>query len=260
MTDAQAVRLDVSDAVATVTLDSPGNRNALSVQLRTELLEALEQALVDDAVRIVVLTHSGPVFCAGADLKAARSGHAAAGPGLPAVLDTIWSSPKPVVARLAGAARAGGLGLLAACDVRIAADDVTFAFTEVRLGVVPAVISSTVLPRMLPHAAAELFLTGEVFSAARAVQLGLLTAAVPVAELDDEVARYVEMLRRGAPGALAGTKQMLRAPRPADLREDLEAQAVVSAQYFASAEGQEGIRAFAEKRQPSWVCTPTPPA
>ena len=252
-TGPQAVRLDVHDAVATITLDSPANRNALSAQLRTELAHCLDRALTDEAVRVVVLTHSGPVFCAGADLKESRSGAAATGTDLPSILHAVWTSPKPVVTRLAGGARAGGLGLLAACDLRIAADDVTFSFTEVRLGVVPAVISCTVLPRMVPHAASELFLTGEVFSARRAADVGLLTAAVPAPALDDEVDRNIGMLLRGAPSALAGTKQMLRAQRPVDLLEDLEAQAVVSAHHFTSEEGREGMLAFAEKREPSWV-------
>src|SRR3954452_4330107 len=213
MTD-ELVHLDVDRGVATVTLDSPHNRNALSAQLRDELAGHLATALSDDAVRVVVLTHAGTVFCSGMDLKEASSGNLA-GKEFPQILEAIWTSPKPVVVRLAGPARAGGLGLVAAGDIAVAADTVSFAFTEVRIGVVPAVISVTVLPRLLPRAANELFLTGETFDAARAVAIGLVNTAVAAEELDDEVARYVEMLRLGAPGALAATKEMLRADRPA---------------------------------------------
>jgi methylglutaconyl-CoA hydratase len=253
--DDRLVQLEVHDGTATVTLDSPRNRNALSAQLRSELADSLARATVDEAVRVVVLTHTGTVFCAGADLKEVRtSATLDDGPaGLPAILEALWESPKPVVARLAGPARAGGLGLVSACDFAVAAADVTFAFTEVRIGVVPAIISATVLPRMVAHAAYELFLTGEPFDARRAAETGLITRAVPADLLDDEVRRFAGMLALGAPGALAATKRMLRAPRPPSLREDLADKAALSTRHFGSEEGQEGIRAFLEKRPPSWA-------
>jgi methylglutaconyl-CoA hydratase len=251
MTD-ELVHLDVERGVATITLDSPHNRNALSAQLRRELADHVTTALSDDAVRVVVLSHSGTVFCSGMDLKEA-SGGAVAGQEFPQILEAIWTSPKPVVARLAGPARAGGLGLVAACDIAVAADTVTFALTEVRIGVVPAIISVTVLPRLLPRAANELFLTGETFDAARAVQVGLLNAAVPADRLDEEVDRYTGMLALGAPNALAATKQMLRSPRPASMADDLAAMLTLSAKHFGSDEGREGMAAFLEKRKPSWV-------
>jgi methylglutaconyl-CoA hydratase len=171
----------------------------------------------------------------------------------PAILEQIWTGPKPVVAKLAGPARAGGVGLVAAADIAVASEDASFAFTEVRIGVVPAVISVTVLPRLLPRAAHELFLTGEKFSARRAVEIGLLNAAVPAAELDGEVTRYTGMLALGGPNALAATKRMLRRERPDSLAADLAAMTELSAGFFASAEGQEGILAFAQKRTPNWV-------
>ena len=217
----ELVHLDVAAGVATITLDSPANRNALSAQLRRELLGHLDTALADDAVRVVVLGHTGRVFCSGMDLKESR-GAGAADQGVnevPTILQRIWTAPKPVVAKVGGPTRAGGVGLVAACDIAVAATAATFAFSEVRIGVVPAVISVTVLPRLLPRAAHELFLTGETFDAARAVAVGLVNAAVPAEELDDEVARYVGMLRLGAPGALAATKEMLRAERPAALAD-----------------------------------------
>ncbi|MHA6795790.1 enoyl-CoA hydratase-related protein [Pseudonocardia bannensis] len=251
----ELVHLDVADGVGTITLDSPANRNALSARLRRELLAHLDTALADDAVRVIVLTHTGRVFCAGMDLKESR-GAGAQGQGvneIPAILERIWTSPKPVLARLSGPARAGGVGLVAACDLAVAAEDATFAFSEVRIGVVPAVISVTVLPRLLPRAAHELFLTGETFDARRAAAIGLINSAVPAEGLDAEVDRYVSALRLGAPGALAGTKEMLRRERPATMAEDFARMQELSAGYFAGEEGQEGMRAFAEKRPPSWV-------
>lgn len=240
--------------VATLTLDSPDNRNALSIRLMSELLEALQATLNDPAVRVIVLTHEGPVFCSGADLKQAGDRRTAGTlpSSLPALLTALWHSPKPIVARVAGSARAGGLGLLGASDLVICSAAATFAFTEVRLGLVPAVISATVLPRLLRPAVHELFLTGESFDGHRAVQIGLATAAVDPAELDVEVRRYVDMLLRGAPGALAATKALLRRqppPGPDDLAELSE----LSARHFTSDEGQEGVAAFTAKRDPSWL-------
>ena len=249
------VHYQAGGGVGTITLDSPHNRNALSAQLRRELTARLDTALADDTVRVIVLDHTGPVFCAGMDLKEAGGANANS-QGVnefPAILTQIWNSPKPVVAKLAGPARAGGVGIVAACDIAVAARTATFAFTEVRIGVVPAVISITVLPRLLPRAAHELFLTGETFDADRAVAIGLLNSSVAPEDLDAEVARYTGMLALGGPNALAATKRMLRAPRPTDLDAAFAEMLALSSGFFASAEGQEGILAFAQKRRPSWV-------
>jgi methylglutaconyl-CoA hydratase len=256
MTD-ELVHLDIdTDAgVATITLDSPHNRNALSARLRRELQAHLRTAIEADQARVIVLTHTGTVFCAGMDLKESR-GASAADQGVndfPDTLHMIWTSPTPVIARLAGPARAGGVGLVSACDFAVAAEPVTFAFSEVRIGVVPALISVPLVPKVQPAALYELFLTGEPFTAARAAEIGLITAAAPAEQLDDRVGRYVEMLRLGAPGALAATKQLLRGPSSATMAEDLARMTAFSAERFASEEGQEGIRAFTEKRKPSWV-------
>jgi methylglutaconyl-CoA hydratase len=251
----ELVHLHVDGGVATITLDSPANRNALSAQLRRELRDLLAATAVDERIRVVVLSHTGPVFCAGMDLKESR-GAGASDQGVnefPQILELIWTHPKPVVGRLAGPARAGGVGIVAACDIAVAAEEVSFAFTEVRIGVVPAVISVTVLPRLLPRAAHELFLTGETFDARRAVAVGLLNSAVPSERLDEEVRRYTELLTLGAPSALAATKAMLRRGPAASMAEDFAAMLALSARHFAGPEGQEGIRAFAEKRPPSWA-------
>ncbi|KAA5828669.1 enoyl-CoA hydratase family protein [Saccharopolyspora hirsuta] len=251
----ELVHLAVADGVATITLDSPRNRNALSAQLRRELRAHLTTALADDAVRVIVLDHTGTVFCAGMDLKESRSADAE-NQGVqefPAILEQIWTSPKPIVAKLAGPARAGGVGIIAACDIAVAVDTATFAFSEVRIGVVPAVISVTVLPRLTARRAHELFLTGETFDARRAAEIGLINSAVPADDLDAEVKRYADMLALGAPKALAATKEMLTAQRPAAMDEAFKQMLELSAEHFAGEEGQEGMRAFAEKRKPSWV-------
>ncbi|MGH3761384.1 enoyl-CoA hydratase-related protein [Actinophytocola sp.] len=252
---AELVHYRTESGVATITLDSPHNRNALSAQLRRELRDHLTTAAGDDAVRVIVLDHTGSVFCAGMDLKEAGTpGSSTVGVNeFPEILTQIWTSSKPVVAKVAGPARAGGVGIVAAADIAVAATDATFAFTEVRLGLVPAVISVTVLPRLLPRAAHELFLTGEKFDAERAVAIGLLNAAVPADGLDAEVARYTGMLAQGGPIALAVTKDMLRRARAADPADDFADMLELSAGFFASDEGQEGIAAFAQKRRPSWV-------
>lgn len=246
-----------SGGTATITLDSPHNRNALSAQLRRELRASLAKAQGKPDVRVIVLTHTGPVFCAGMDLKEAR-GADAGSQGVnefPEILQQLWNSPKPVVAKLAGPARAGGVGMVAACDIAVAAKEATFAFSEVRIGVVPAVISLVVLPRIAPRAAQELFLTGETFDAARAAEIGLITAAADAEKLDDEVDRYVRALGLGGPNALAATKELLSGPKPPSLSAGFTAMNALSAQFFASEEGQEGIQAFAQKRPPTW--TPT---
>ena len=250
------VRSQTAQGVATVTLDSPTNRNALSSALIEELLAALAAAGADESVRVVVLTHTGPVFCSGADLKETA---AAFGSGKPPinrlgeVLTAIWESPKPVVARLTGPARAGGLGLVAAADLAVCSLDATFAFSEVRIGVIPAVISATVLPRLSPRAAAELFLTGDTFDGARAREIGLVTAAVPADEVDAAVASFVASLARGAPGALRGTKELLRRRKADTFGDELAAMTELSLSYFGSPEGIEGIMAFRDKRQPNWI-------
>ena len=252
----ELVHFSVSAGVATLTLDSPPNRNALSAQLMTELSAALARAVAVDDVRVVVLSHTGRVFCSGADLKATAAATAGGDmpiASVPELLTALAASPKPVIARIGGPARAGGIGLLAACDIAVAARSATFAFSEVRLGVIPAVISIPVLRLLSPRAARELFLTGEVFSADRALTAGLLTAVVDDAELDAEVARYASMLALGAPGALAATKELLAHPS-----DDYAAMGALSASHFAGAEGREGVAAFAAKRPAAWVPV-TPP-
>ncbi|MEO3779046.1 enoyl-CoA hydratase-related protein [Micromonospora sp. B11E3] len=259
MTSSDAlVRVATAHGVTTLTLDSPHNRNALSTPLMTELLAGLAAAVADDAVRVVVLDHTGPVFCSGADLKETAAAYASG--TVPAgmlgdVLAAVRECPKPVVARVAGPARAGGLGLIAAADLALCAQEATFAFTEVRIGVIPAVISATVLPRLHPRAAAELYLTGDTFDGRRAAEIGLVTLAVPADGLDAAVQRACASLVRGAPRALAGAKALLRRPPAVDLRAEIAELAALSTGYFLSDEGREGVAAFREKRDAAWVPT-----
>jgi methylglutaconyl-CoA hydratase len=250
------VRSDRTGAVATITLDSPANRNALSSRLLIELHAALASALSDTVVRVIVLTGAGPAFCSGADLKESRTSPAAAPELFPNVLQLIWDSPKPVVCRVNGSARAGGIGLIAACDIAVAAQPATFAFSEVRIGATPAIIAVTCLRRMEPRAAAEYFLTGEAFDAQRAMEIGLLTRAVPETELDEQTSRYADLLLRGAPGALGVTKTVLHEAGTLPVADGLARMAKLSAERFASAEAQEGMAAFAQKRDPAWAVRP----
>jgi methylglutaconyl-CoA hydratase len=237
--------------VTTLTLDSPRSRNALSSALLTQLHAALAGALDDPRCRVVVLTGADPAFCAGADLKEPRP---AAAPALfPQILQLIWESGKPVVCRVNGSARAGGIGLIAACDIAVASQSATFAFTEVRIGATPAIIAVPCLRRMSPRAAAEYFLTGAVFDAQRAVEIGLLTRAVPKIQLDEEVARYVDLLLRGAPGALAATKEVLREAGSMPVAAGLARMAELSEARFASEECRQGMAAFAGKHEPAWA-------
>ncbi|WP_067965280.1 enoyl-CoA hydratase-related protein [Nocardiopsis trehalosi] len=255
------VRRDTERGITTLTLDSPANRNALSARLRTDLADGLAAAMADDAVRAVVLTGAGPAFCAGADLKevaAERAGRAPdpSAPGMADLFAAIMAAPKPVVAKLNGPARAGGIGLVAAADLAFAPDGTTFAFTEVRIGVVPAIISVPVAARMHDRHLARYFLTGEAFDAAAAAEAGLLTAAVPADRMDAEVGAVLDGLRAAAPTALARTKEVLataRGVRPADRGAALREMAETSRAFFASDDAAEGRAAFFEKRPPRWV-------
>lgn len=253
------VHKQLESGIATITLDSPPNRNALSVRLLGDLEDRLNWALGEPDVRVIVLTGTGTVFCSGADLKEQRiepstgAHDAPVTASFPEILALIWESPKPVICRLNGTARAGGLGLVAACDFAVAPLTASFAFTEVRLGVVPAMISVPVLRRMDQRAAAEYFMTGEVFDAETATRTGLISRAVPQEELDSTVARYAEMLLKGGPEALAITKRLVRDLPGVSFDEGLRQMTALSAQRFTSEEGQEGIAAFMEKRPPKWT-------
>ncbi|MCX5132509.1 enoyl-CoA hydratase family protein [Streptomyces sp. NBC_00340] len=240
------VRVAHERAVATLTLDAPANRNALSAVLVGELAGALVACEKDDAVRAVVLTHTGNTFCAGADLRDPPDPDALVG-----LLRRIVALRKPVVARVAGHVRAGGLGLLGACDLAVAGGAATFAFTEVRIGVAPAVISLPLLPRCDPRVLARYYLTGERFDGAEAVRAGLLTAAGD--EVDAVLAPLLDGLRRSSPQGLAETKALLTAKVLEAFDRDAADLTALSARLFSSGEAREGMSAFLERRDPAWV-------
>lgn len=248
----EVVRVRVADGVLELTLDSPANRNALSASLVGGLVDRLRSAATDPDVRVVVLTHTGSTFCAGADLaEAAREGGPAAGTArLVGLLRDLLTCPKPVIARIDGHVRAGGIGLVGACDLVVVGPATDFAFTESRLGLAPAIISLTVTPRLGDRDVSRYYLTGERFDGTEALRMGLVTAAVADAEAG--VAPFLDAFRACSPQGLAETKALTVAPLLARFDEQAEALTELSARLFASEEAQEGIAAFREKRPPRW--------
>jgi enoyl-CoA hydratase/methylglutaconyl-CoA hydratase len=245
----ELVHLEAADGVATITLDSPHNRNALSRQLVTELFDVLDRAEQDGAVRVVLLRSADRVFCSGADLSEAASGGMEDGTkALVALQRRLLTHRCPVVTRLDGPVRAGGLGIVAASDVVVCSDEVTFAFTEVRLALAPAVISLTVLPRLTSRGAADTFLTGRKFGAAEAVGMGLVTRAVPTEALDEEVARVCADLGQGHPQGLRETKALLSQPVLDHLDAHADEAAAQSARLFGSDAARDAMTAFLNKR------------
>lgn len=241
---------------AWITLDAPATRNALSAELVAELGAHLRAAHADDAVRAIVLTGAGPAFCAGADLRS-RGNMSAPGAGgrhpFVEVLTLMRHGPKPVIAAVNGAAFGGGAGLVAAADIAIAAESATFSFSEVRLGVIPAMISVVVLPKLGEATTMRLFLTGERFGAQRAAGYGLVHAAVPDANLVSAVEAEVDAIAKGGPNAIREAKALVRT-----VSRLPEAEAYAYAEeriraLFASDEAAEGIAAFTEKRPAHWV-------
>lgn len=246
----ELVHLDADGGVATITLDSPHNKNALSQQLTGELLERLEVAGADDAVRVIVVRSALDVFCSGADLSEATT--VGMGVGAQRMVDVqraIVANPKPVVVRVAGPARAGGIGIVAAADLSIAGESATFALTEVRLGLAAATISLTVLPRLTDRAAAYTFLTGNAFDALEAARLGLLTLTVPDADLDAAVETVLTSLLKGAPQGLRETKKLLNRDLLADIDARGKDLAELSASLFASPAAQEAMLTFLNRKK-----------
>ena len=263
------VQYRAADGAATLTLDSPHNRNALSTRLVTELRQGLAAAAADPAVRAVVLTHTGGTFCAGADLAEASTAPgsdtgasvgAAAGPAalaaartqpLAELLRAILELPKPVIAQIDGHVRAGGMGLVGACDIVVAGPSCTFALTEARLGLAPSIISLTVLPRLTSRAASRYFLTGEKFGPQEAVPLGLVTIAT--GNTAEATAAILGQLRLASPQGLAESKALTTAAILAEFGRSADRLAAQSARLFASEEALEGMNAFLQKRRPRWA-------
>ena len=270
------VAYSVDGPVARLTLDSPHNRNALSSTLVGQLHQGLRDAADDPAVRVVVLGHTGNTFCAGADLRGDREGGAAGRSGSPpsasegsaasadpaeataqrsremaTLLRAIVESPRPVIVAVDGHVRAGGMGLVAAADLAVAGPRSTFALTEARIGVAPAIISLTLLPKLSARAAARYYLTGETFDAATAASIGLITMAAD--EVDAAVASLVADIGRGSPQGLAASKALTTAAVLDGFDRDAERLGAGSARLFVSDEAREGMLAFLQKRPPSWA-------
>lgn len=249
-----AVLYEVRGDAGWITLNRPESRNALSADIVAGLRDRLATALADERVRVVVLTGAGAAFCAGADLK---GGGLAPAEGeehpFVSVLKAIWHAPKPVIGRINGHAFGGGLGLVAACDLTIASDAATFAFSETRVGVIPAIISVLCIPKLGVQHAMWLFLTGERIGAARAAEVGLVHRAVPAAELDRAVDDLVGLVRLGGPNALREAKRLVRRVPTLSLDDAFRETTATSLALFASEEAAEGMRAFVEKRKPRWA-------
>lgn len=246
------VLAEVSSGIATITMNRPDKRNRLDAEAMTLLRDHLRAAGVDPSVRVVVLTGTGSTFCSGADLAAA--GLVADGPGLLVdVLNAIMDCPVPVIAKVGGHVAGGGNGLVAACDLAVAGEDARFAFSEVRVGVAPAIISVVCLAVMNRRDAQELLLGGERVDAHRALRSGLLTAVAPTEALDDVVAGYVEQLMAGGPEAVKKTKELLRRVPRMPIDDAFTWTTQISAAAFTSEEAREGMSAFLAKRSASWV-------
>jgi methylglutaconyl-CoA hydratase len=251
----EVVLYEVRRGAAWITLNRPDQRNALSAELVNLLHERLETANADPAVRMIVLTGAGPGFCSGADLNSppgSVAGAAGKSHGLPDVLKLILDG-KPVICAINGSAFAGGLGLVGASDIVITREDAEFSFSEVRIGVIPAIISVVCIPKLGRHQAMRLFLTGERFSGRDAVAYGLAHKAVPAADLMSAVEAELDVLRLGGPEALKGCKELVRRVPTWSIEQGFAETAPWSVRHFKSEEAAEGMAAFREKRKPKWV-------
>jgi len=254
------VHYTVEGSVARLTLDSPDNRNALSTALVHQLHQGLTDATEESGVRAVVLDHTGGTFCAGADLTQAVSGGRAADPGdvavdrareLTRLLRRILKLPMPVIAAVDGHVRAGGLGLVGACDIAVAGQASTFALTEARIGVAPSIISLTLLPKMTARAASRYFLTGEKFGAAEAADIGLITIAAD--DVKATVASLSAAIAKASPQGLAASKALTTASILEAFDGKADALTEQSARLFVSEEAREGMMAFLAKRPANWT-------
>ena len=250
-----AVHFAVDRAIATITLDNPDNRNALSKELVAAVDAHLSAAAARADVRAIVITHTGRTFCAGADLKE-QAGEGGPGEGtkrMLGLLRAIVEVPKPVIARIDGHVRAGGIGIVGACDIVIAGPASTFAFTEARLGLAPAIISLTTRGRMTDRAVSRYWLTGETFNATTAAAVGLVTVATD--DVDGELDTVCDALRACSPQGLAETKPLTTASTAGRFADGADAMQALSQRLFESEEAREGMLSFLEKRPARWVPT-----
>lgn len=247
----------VVDGVCTVTLDDPERKNALSAALTAQLMDALDEAEADDTVRVIVLTNTGNTFCAGANLSE-RSGRTDGAKPVRLVdpvemFARFARSPKPYVGKIRGHCVAGGMGLAAAMDYSVVLDTAKMGFTEVRIGVAPAMISVLCLPKMRTADARAAFLRGNRFLAPEAERMGIINRAVPEAELDAVADEVIADLVKGSPAALAATKRLLATVPDLTTVDAFGWTAPLSAELFNGDDAKEGMAAFLEKRAAAWV-------
>ena len=250
------VKYGVDGNVATITLADDENRNALGNALIEGIYNALHAAIEDPGIRAIVLTHEGPVFCAGVNLKERSMSKEQVenrSVGFEQVLALIQKCPKPVIAKVRGAALGGGVGLACASDISIVVDDATFGFTEVRLGVAPAIIAVVCLQKMRRGEATEAFLRGNRFSGEEAAKLGIITRAVDSEHLESEIESLLDDILRGGPMALGAAKKIINEVPGMSDAEAFEWAAQYSDALFDSVEASEGMAAFLEKRDPDWI-------
>jgi methylglutaconyl-CoA hydratase len=249
------VRVDVADGIQTVTLADVENRNALGAVVLNGLHDAITAANADPSIRAVVVTNEGTTFCAGANLKERSGAAAGAAPklGFDELIAEIQTSPTPIVGKIRGHVVGGGNGVVAALDIAIAQDDVKFGFTEVRLGVAPAIISVVCLPKMRRGDAMEAFLRGNRFPATRAAELGLIQRAVPAGELDAAVDEVLADLRLGGPEALAAAKRLVYDVPGMEPKDAFAYTSDLSSRLFRSEEAAAGMKAFLAREKPPWA-------
>ena len=254
------VEVERQGPVARLWFNRPEVHNALSADLGVALVEALGGLWDDESVRVLVLGGRGPSFCAGADIGAMKASanasyddNLAEATRLGAMFATLADFPKPVVGRLHGGVYGGGVGFACACDIAVSADDAKFGLTEVRLGILPGLISPYVLRRLGDRAARELMLTGERFGAGRALEMGVVHHVVPAAELDAKVDERVGELLKGGPQAQERIKQLLVRWADVTWEEYRRALPETLASVRSGDEARDGLAAFLEKRKPRWV-------
>lgn len=255
MASTEQTLYEVDNGGAWISLNRPEKRNALSAMLITETYDHIQAANADDEVRCIVITGNGPGFCSGADLKDDRGLPAGRDKAIayPELLTAIQDSPKPVIAAINGPAFAGGLGMVAACDIAVTVDSAQFSFSEVRIGVIPAIIAVVCLPKLGTHHGMKLFLTGERFDGREAVVMGLVHRAVLDGQLRAAVQEEIDMICLGGPNAVIECKKLVRQVSKLSREEGFELAAPWSAAMFASEEASEGMAAFREKRNAAWV-------
>ena len=256
-----AVRIDLQGPVATVVLSRPEVRNAFNDEVIAELTQAFARLGEEPAVRAVVLMAEGPAFCAGADLNwmrrmadYTREENLADAGKLAFMLRAIYECPKPTIARVQGDVYAGGMGLVAACDMAVSVDTAHYCLSEVKIGLTPATISPYVIRAMGPRAAHRYFLTAERFSATEALRIGLVHAVVPADRLDAQVGEWVAALTGASPNAVRECKRLVQDVAGRDITRLLIDRTVEGiADIRASDEGKEGVQAFLGKRKPNWL-------